>query len=248
MKLGLDMGSSYTKGVLVDDDNSIANRFSTKTAHSFEKAARKVMDHLSAKSNIDSPIYTCGYGREQLDEKSEPCSEISALATGIFETIGRECSVVDIGGQDTKFIQLGSGGKIENFTINRKCAAGTGSFLEEIARKLDIPPAEFNDHAKKAENNIRLNSYCSVFAATEITGMIKEGIKLPDIAKSVYLSIIERVMELGELKDLTVLTGGIPAFHPVLIDLLEEQTPSVTSPEYPQHTAAFGAVLQSERT
>ncbi len=242
-RLGLDLGSSYTKGVVVDDQNKMVDNYCVKTGYSFEKAAAKIIDNFSENYQLQSPYYTCGYGREQLSVPCSSNSEIIALAKGVFELYNRKCSIIDIGGQDTKYIKINESGQVDKFKMNRKCAAGTGSFLEEIAFRLDISPQEFNAFGEQATDEVKINSFCTVFAVSEIIGMIKNGTSLPNIIVGIYSSIVTRCIELSPVEDYLVITGGLPDTHPLIVKLFSKVFTNSGSPEHSQFLAAYGSVL-----
>ncbi|NVO01111.1 MAG: hypothetical protein HXX09_00265 [Bacteroidetes bacterium] len=242
-RIGIDLGSSFTKGVLVNEDNAIVDYFVGRTGFDFDKASKKVIDHFSAQHEIEYPIFTCGYGREKLTVPLVSNSEIIALSKAVFDIYKKPCSVIDIGGQDTKFVKINAEGQVDKFKMNRKCAAGTGSFLEEIAFRLDISALEFNEFAEKATEEIRINSFCTVFAVSEIIGMIKNGSNMPSIVLGIYNSIIERSFELALVEDFLVVTGGIPDNHPMILKLFKDKFKNTESPEKSQFLAAYGCVL-----
>lgn len=242
-KIGIDLGSSFTKGVLVGANGKIISSHIVKTGFDFNKAAKKIIEKLSEKYTVEYPVYTCGYGREQIDAASIANSEITALAKAVYTFYQKKCSVIDIGGQDTKFVKITEDGKVDKFKVNRKCAAGTGSFLEEIAYRMDVPPEEFRDIAEQATDNVKINSYCTVFAVSEIIGMIKNGATLPNIILGIYNSIIDRCMEMTLFDELLIITGGIPVNHPMILTLFQQRYPNCESPENSQLMAAWGSVL-----
>lgn len=242
-RLGIDLGSSYTKGVLVDENNRMSGFHCVKSGYNFNNASRKIIDYFSADYKIEYPVYTCGYGREQISAPCVPNSELIALSKAVFEVYKRSCSIIDIGGQDTKFISVNSLGQVDKFKMNRKCAAGTGSFLEEIAFRLDVTPEEFTNFALEATEELRINSFCTVFAVSEIIGMIKNGAILPNIIIGIYNSIIQRSLELSLVEDHLVITGGLPAKHPMIVTLFGKKYPDSGSPEHSQFLAAYGCVL-----
>lgn len=243
IRLGLDLGSSYTKGVLVDDAGAVVDRLAVKTGYDFLGASRQVIEALSRGREISSPVFSCGYGREQVARPFVACSEVIALARAAFERYRRAAVVLDIGGQDTKFIRITDAGTIDTFKLNRKCAAGTGSFLEEIAFRLGVPPSDFNALAGEATEEIRIGSFCTVFAISEIIGLIKKGASLPNIVLGVYGCIVERAAELAPLEGPVVLTGGVPATHPAIVALFRKMHPDAECPEDAQFLAAHGSVL-----
>lgn len=242
-RLGIDLGSSYTKGVLVDENNRMTDFLCVKSGYNFNMASAKIINHFAENHEIEYPIYTCGYGRDQIQLPFVPNSELIALSRSVYEIYKRSCSIIDIGGQDTKFIQVNALGQVEKFKMNRKCAAGTGSFLEEIAFRLDVTPAEFTEFAKEATEEVKINSYCTVFAISEIIGMIKNGAILPNIILGIYNSIILRSIEMSLVEDHLVITGGLPAMHPTIVSLFKERYPDSDSPEHSQFLAAYGCVL-----
>lgn len=248
-RLGIDLGSSYTKGVLVDDENRIAGMHCVRSGYSFNNAANKIIEYFSAGHELQYPVYTCGYGREQISASFVSNSELIALSKAVYRIYNKACSIIDIGGQDTKFIQINAQGQVDKFKMNRKCAAGTGSFLEEIAFRLDITPEEFTGFAQEATEEVRINSFCTVFAISEIIGMIKNGATLPNIIIGIYNSIILRSGELSHIGSDLIVTGGLPARHPVIVDLFRKKYPGTESPENSQFLAAYGSVLlNSEKT
>ncbi len=246
-RIGIDLGSSFTKGVLVKDRNEVVDYFVTRTGFDFAKASRKVIDHFSSQHEIQFPIYTCGYGREKLDADTVSNSEIIALAKAVFDIYQKPCTVIDIGGQDTKFIKINELGQVDKFKMNRKCAAGTGSFLEEIAFRLDISALEFNQFAEQATEEIRINSFCTVFAVSEIVGKISNGSNMPGIVLGIYNYIIERSFEMALVEDFLVLTGGIPDNHPMIVKLFQKRIANCLTPEKSQFLAAIGCVLLNNK-
>jgi predicted CoA-substrate-specific enzyme activase len=242
-RLGIDIGSSYTKGVLVDENNQMVAFHCVKSGYNFNAASEKIISYFSGDYTIDYPVYTCGYGREHVQVPFVSNSELIALSRAVYGLYQRSCSIIDIGGQDTKFIQVNALGQVDKFKMNRKCAAGTGSFLEEIAFRLDVTPEEFTALAKEATHEVKINSYCTVFAISEIIGMIKNGATLPDIIIGIYNSIILRSLELAPVENYMVITGGLPAMHPAIVSLFKERYSNVDSPEHSQFLAAYGCVL-----
>jgi len=242
-KIGLDLGSSYTKGVLVDDNNNIIEYQLTKTGFDFNKAAKRIIDKLSFNREIKYPVYTCGYGRDDIKIPFVSNSEIIALSKAVFKIYKRKCSIIDIGGQDTKYITINNLGQVDKFKMNRKCAAGTGSFIEELAFRMDVPSLEFSTYAGQATEEVKINSYCTVFAVSEIIGMIKKGVTLPNIILGIYNSVIARSVELSPVEDFLILTGGIPNNHPIMLDLFKKKFVNCESPKKSQFLAAWGSVL-----
>ena len=153
-------------------------------------------------------------------------------------------TIIDIGGQDNKIIKLDKDGHRLNFKMNRKCAAGTGAFLEEMSMRLDIPLEEMDGLARKSKNMVELGSYCTVFSATEVLENIRHGKNINDIVKGVFFSVIRRVLEMDALTENVVMTGGVVAHNPYLVKMAEEMiSRKILVPEHPQLTGAIGAAL-----
>ena len=155
-----------------------------------------------------------------------------------------EISIIDIGGQDNKVIKLDKNGKRSNFKMNRKCAAGTGAFLEEMSARLDVPLENMDGLASQSTEMVKLGSYCTVFSATEILENIRQGKKLPDIVKGVFFSVIKRIMEMDYFSEKVVMTGGVVAHNPYLVEMTAEMIKrEILVPGLPQLSGALGAAL-----
>jgi activator of 2-hydroxyglutaryl-CoA dehydratase len=128
--------------------------------------------------------------------------------------------------------------------MNRKCAAGTGAFLEEMALRLNIPLEDMNRLAVQSRDMVKLGSYCTVFSGTEVLENIRNGKKVPDIVKGLFFSVIKRFLEMDSLTENVVMTGGVVANNPFLVEMTEEIIGRhILVPEYPQLTGAIGAAL-----
>jgi predicted CoA-substrate-specific enzyme activase len=248
---GVDVGASTIKAAIIDDDENILGFSIKKTTTNLEVLAQKVFDEAveSSKISRDGIKYTVatGYGRENVKFANELKTEISCHGKGAYhylKDLNSAMAVVDIGGQDNKVIKLDKNGKMLNFKMNRKCAAGTGAFLEEIAHKLDVPTENLNDLAKKATKDIELGSYCTVFTSTEILESIKTGETKENMIKGAFLSVVKRILEMETLEGVVVITGGVIAHNPLMGEILEKQlNVDVHIPPNPQIIGAFGASL-----
>jgi activator of 2-hydroxyglutaryl-CoA dehydratase len=128
--------------------------------------------------------------------------------------------------------------------MNRKCAAGTGAFLEEMAMRLDVPLEEMNALAETSTEPVKIGSYCTVFSATEVLENIRKGIKVRDLAKGLFYSVVKRVFEMDSLEGRVVMTGGVVAYNPLLVKIASEELGvDILVAEYPQLTGAIGAAL-----
>ena len=153
-------------------------------------------------------------------------------------------TIIDIGGQDNKVIKVDNEGRRTNFKMNRKCAAGTGAFLEEMSTRLDIPIEEMDALAKQSTEMVELGSFCTVFSATEVLEKIRQGKKVSDIIKGLFYSVIKRVLEMEIITDSITMTGGVVEHNPFLVEMVKDKTGAeVLTPEHPQLTGAVGAAL-----
>jgi predicted CoA-substrate-specific enzyme activase len=189
-------------------------------------------------------IVSSGYGRRNVPFSQTSRTEISCHARGSFHHFPRAHTLIDIGGQDSKVIRIGASGNRTGFKMNRKCAAGTGAFLEEISYRLKIPLEKLNGLAEKAENDVQLGSYCTVFTATEILAKIREGVDVKDLVKGIFGSVVKRALEMDPLDSDIVMSGGVVAHNPFLVRMFEDKLgKTVYVPPLPQLTGALGAAL-----
>jgi predicted CoA-substrate-specific enzyme activase len=195
------------------------------------------------KEEIVSAIST-GYGRKNVSYAQDTKTEIGCHAKGCFHYFPFPITVIDIGGQDNKIIKIDEKGLRTGFKMNRKCAAGTGAFLEEMAMRLDIALGDMDGLAVQSQDMVKLGSFCTVFSATEVLENIRQGKKLADIVKGVFFSMIKRVLEMYSLTEKVVMTGGVVAHNPHLVLMTEEIIDrKILVPEHPQLTGAIGAAL-----
>ncbi len=244
--LGLDLGSAWSKGVVVDPSGDAIARALRRTGMSFEEVATALRTDLLAElgapgSQMRFTVAT-GYGRRNVPFADARRTEISCHAKGAYLHFPREMDLVDIGGQDNKIIHIRGDGAVANFLMNRKCAAGTGAFVEEIAHRLDIPLGQIESHAERATEEITLSSFCTVFSATEVIKLIRDGASPANLCRGIFNSVVARVVEMGPLGDLVVMSGGVVEAFPVVARIMEERTGAeVRIPPHPQFLGAFGA-------
>lgn len=245
---GIDAGTSYIKAVVIDTDAAIlahsVERSGADLKSSIETAFDKLLSAASLSREDIQNITATGFGRKNVAFADEVRTEIACHARGAFHYFSQEITVIDIGGQDTKVIKLDGSGKRIGFKMNRKCAAGTGTFLEEIAGKVGISMEDMNELAGKSRNDVALNSFCTVFASSEILTRIREGEKIEDMVKSAYESVARRVIEMDTLEGAVVMTGGVVAYNSIMVGLMQKYIKGeVLLPPEPQLCGAFGAAL-----
>ena len=245
---GVDVGASRTKVALLDSDKNLIGHAVKKSGTDFAATADACLNLAlkmagTQKSDIENTIST-GYGRKNVPYAGDTKTEIGCHAKGCFYYFPIATTIIDIGGQDNKIIKLDPSGKRTGFKMNRKCAAGTGAFLEEMAMRLDVPLDEMDRLASQSENMVKLGSFCTVFSATEVLENIRQGKNLPDIVKGVFYSMIKRVLEMDALTEKVVMTGGVVAHNPFMVKMTEKMIDrEILVPDYPQLTGAIGAAL-----
>lgn len=245
---GVDVGSCTTKAVIVDDKGIIVGSHVLYSGTDFESASRSAWVEALKDAGLDpqevKKVVSTGYGRKSVPFSSSTITEISCHGRGCLYFFDGPITVVDIGGQDNKIIKLNSRGQRVSFKMNRKCAAGTGAFLEEMALRLRLPLEELDGLARSADGEVTLGSYCTVFSATEVLEKIKAGHPVDRIVRGIFHSVVKRVLEMDTLTHTVVLTGGVIEHNPFLADLIRQYTENrVVVPPRAQITGALGAAL-----
>jgi predicted CoA-substrate-specific enzyme activase len=245
---GVDVGASTTKAVIIDPASKVLGHAVTNSGADFEGASNKAFqDALRMAENLSAnsiQVVSTGYGRRNVSFADATKTEISCHAKGSYHYFPKAHTLIDIGGQDSKIIKIDHKGKRIGFKMNRKCAAGTGAFLEEIASRLKIPIEELNGLAEAAKREVPLGSYCTVFTATELLAKIREGVEVKDLIRGIFGSVIKRAFEMDPLEGDIVMSGGVVAHNSFLVVMFEEKLDkSIFVPPLPQLTGALGAAL-----
>jgi predicted CoA-substrate-specific enzyme activase len=246
--VGADVGSSRTKVAVLDAAKHLLGYAIKKSGTDFTATAQECLENSlrMAGANQEDMVnaVSTGYGRKNVPFANDTKTEIGCHGSGCFLYFPKSITVIDIGGQDNKVIKLNDKGRRTSFKMNRKCAAGTGAFLEEMSARLDIPLEEMDGLAAQSKDMVKLGSFCTVFSATEVLENIRHGKKIEDIVKGVFFSVIRRVTEMDSMTENVVMTGGVVAHNPYLIKMAEEMiSRKVLVPEHPQLTGAIGAAL-----
>jgi predicted CoA-substrate-specific enzyme activase len=245
---GVDVGASRTKVAILDDEKQLIGHDVRKSGVDFTATADACLASSlkmakAAREDIVHVVST-GYGRKNVTFRNDTRTEIGCHAKGCYLYYPFAITIIDIGGQDNKIIKLDGNGRRTGFKMNRKCAAGTGAFLEEMSPRLDIPLEDMDALARQSEEMVKLGSFCTVFSATEVLENIRNGKKITDIIKGLFYSVIKRVIEMDSFTDNVVMTGGVVANNPYLVTMTEEIIgKKILVPEYPQLTGAVGAAL-----
>lgn len=243
---GIDIGSR-TIELVVMENGKVRETKQTDTGFDPMAQARELLSGI----HFDR-ITATGYGRNlfEIAFDTPTVTEIKAYGVGVNALFPTAGTILDIGGQDSKAIALNGMGAIKKFEMNDRCAAGTGKFLEIMARTLGFELAEFGSEALKADNDLHVNSMCTVFAESEVTSLVARGEDRQAIALGLHQSVVRRA--LGMIKRVSsegpvVFAGGV-AKNPCMRQLLEEALKQeVFVPEDPQMVGALGAALLSSR-
>ena len=244
---GVDVGSSAIKVALLEPGGGLVHTLLRDTSLRLDEDLLEIereMDACCAGHRLAGLVST-GYGRRRLAGRGVAKPEIICHGRGVHHQVRGACTVIDIGGQDNKVIELTATGIVDAFRMNTKCAAGTGAFLEEIAAKARLPLDRLNQLAENSTADSPINSFCTVFAMTEVLQRIIAGERLEDIIRGVFVSVAERVRELVQAGRGPVwLTGGVVANNPVLISLIAQRLGRpVAVCDNPRFTGAVGAAL-----
>ena len=244
--IGVDSGSTYTKGVLFDGEN-IIKKIIVPTGSSPKTTSKEIYDNLIDgvdKSEIKKVVGT-GYGRVSMDFVDKKVTEITCHAKGMFFLNKNIRTILDIGGQDIKVININENGNVENFIMNDKCAAGTGKFLEITSNKLDSDIHNIDDLAKGATPE-NISSMCTVFAESEIVSLLAREVPKERIAAGIIKSISNKGVSLlnkAELKEEIAFTGGLAKITELVKMLENDFNKKIFVAEDSQIVGALGAAI-----
>lgn len=267
---GIDCGSTEIKVVVLDENKKILHKRKERTLFPLmdhvNKALTPIDPKFSSLSELHSPllddgktlrpghqIVVTGYGRNHIGFIPNKLTEIKAhfqsvrylLETSALAVDG-PYTIIDIGGQDSKVIVI-KDNEIHHFVINRKCASGTGAFIEELAHRLRIDLRDLTEIGKKHDKKLILNSYCTVFACQEVIKVLMEGEKLENLIHSLYVSVAKRVLEMTTISTPSIIfTGGVMNHHSGLLEIFQERLQGkklLLAPEA-QYCGAIGAAIE----
>lgn len=247
----VDVGASATKAVLLED-GVVRARAVRRSGADFAAAAGACREEVLAAAGLKAAdvaaTVATGYGRRSVEFAARAVTEITCHARGCYASFPRAITIVDIGGQDNKVIRVDTRGRHVHFRMNRKCAAGTGAFLEEIALRLGLAAGDLNALAAQAAEGVRLGSFCTVFAKTEILTHLREGVPVSAIVRGAFSSVVNRIVEMDPLDGEVFMSGGVAAHNPVIVEILSERLGrQVLVPPHPQFAGALGAALLASR-
>ena len=246
---GVDVGSITTKAAVLADGKILGTRI-IFTGYNSEAAGGKVYDELLEELRLErsavSRVVSTGYGRRSVKFMDKSMTEIICHGTGAYYLNSHIRSIIDIGGQDSKAIFLDEKGKVKNFAMNDKCAAGTGRFLEVMARAMEVDLDEFGALSLKASDPSGISSLCTVFAESEVISLISRGERRENIIAGIHESIAARTAAMANRVGIippVVMTGGVARNIGVVAALEKKLGMTIEVSEYAQVNGAIGAAV-----
>lgn len=247
--IGIDIGSTTTKAILINTEGTIIAKFLIATGASAQKSAERCLDELKVQSQQDLskiPAISTGYGRRQALNATKSVTEITCHSIGVHSQNPEIRTLIDVGGQDSKVIRIGSEGRPTDFELNDKCSAGTGRFLEVMAQVLETSIEDLGTLALQAKVPSIISSTCTVFAESEVIGRIGAGDNPANIAAGVHKAMAAKIATLSHrvgIRKPIAITGGV-ALNPGFRFYLGKQLDAdLWVPEDPQYTGALGAAI-----
>ena len=249
---GIDVGSTYTKAVILSEEDRIVGRGLVNTgfklAEAGDRALTAALDQASLERADLSYIASTGYGRFQLPFRNVNVTDLTAAARGARFWFPATRTVLDVGGQTMKASRLDDGGKVRSFRLNDKCAAGTGAFLEKTARYMGYTTEEIGPLVATSKEVVPISGVCAVFAESEVINCLSQGSAPADIMHGAIVSLVDRSVQLMkrvQMEPEFTLVGGILRFETMVRVIREKLGLAVNVPEgdLVQYTAALGAAL-----
>ena len=246
---GIDVGSLWTKVIILNEGQVKASSVRPTGMHMLataEDAFRDACTKAGLSPKDITKVVGTGYGRVIIPWATKSVTEITCHARGINHLRDSVRTLIDIGGQDSKVIRVDERGKVVDFVMNDKCAAGTGRFVEVMAKAAGVSLEEIGRLALKSTGKVHVSSICTIFAESEVISLVSKGVPIQDIVAGIFHSIIERVYGLARrvgVESECAIAGGLGK-NPGIIKAWEEQTGiALWVPQEPQMVGALGAAL-----
>ncbi|MFH2072916.1 MAG: acyl-CoA dehydratase activase [Actinomycetota bacterium] len=246
--IGIDAGSTTCKLVAVDAAGEIVTSVLEPAHPRIESQVETMLEGVRSRTGATNgvPCVATGYGRKLVVCADRQVTEITCHARGVFRGLQRSATLIDIGGQDSKVIRIGDDGRPVDFVMNDKCAAGTGRFLEHTAGRLGVEIGALGDRALAGLAEEQITSTCTVFAESEIISLIARGAGVDAILRGLHRSLVGRIAAMVRSIGWTpplILSGGVALNDGVRVMIGEALGETVTVPDAPQLTGAYGAAL-----
>ncbi|MDR2132352.1 MAG: acyl-CoA dehydratase activase [Clostridiales Family XIII bacterium] len=249
MFLGVDIGSSSSKAVVVDAKRKVLGEHIVNRGTGSDGPEISVNVALEMAGLRREDIRRCvatGYGRMRYEGADKQITEISCHAKGVYFLAPAARTIIDVGGQDAKVIRVAEGGMVENFVMNEKCAAGTGRFLEVMTRVLGCGIDELSGLAARGRDGVDISNTCTVFAESEVISRLASGASREDVALGAHVSVAQRIAGLCArtgLADAVVMTGGVALNDSVVSAIEREIGRPIVRLYDPQGAGALGAAI-----
>jgi predicted CoA-substrate-specific enzyme activase len=253
---GIDIGSTYTKAVILSDGRHLAGRSMVKTGFRLGEAARRAYEAALDRAGVAeaeiTAVVATGYGRFQTDFVDGRVTDLTAAARGARLLFPETRTILDVGGQTMKATRIDERAKVRSFRLNDKCAAGTGAFLEKTARYLGYATDEIGPLAATSKAPAPISGVCAVFAESEVINHLSQGISAGDIMQGAIQSLVDRSIQLMRRVQLApeyTVVGGILRFETMAALLAARLNAPVNVPpdDLPQFVAALGAAYLAAR-
>jgi len=249
---GIDVGSTYTKAVVLDSNREMVGRAMMPTGFRLGEAGQTVLDEALVSSGLSATdlqyIVATGFGRHQVEVSDLHVTDLTAGARGAKLLFPNTQTILDVGGQTMKATRLGEGAKVKSFRLNDKCAAGTGAFLEKTARYMGFETEEIGPLVSTSKEAVEISGVCAVFAESEVINQLSMGSAPADIMHGAVVSLVGRSVQLMkrvQMEPEFTLIGGILRFERMVDVIRKELNGEVNVPpgEMVQFTSALGAAL-----
>jgi predicted CoA-substrate-specific enzyme activase len=253
---GIDVGSTYTKAVVLRDDHTIAGRAMAPTGFKLTQTAEQALRDAAAGAGLTTDdiryVVATGYGRHQVTFADVHVTDLTAAARGTTHLFPATQTILDVGGQTMKATRLGEGAKDRSFRLNDKCAAGTGAFLEKTARYMGYTTEEIGPLVATSKDATSISGVCAVFAESEVINHLSQGVSPADIMHGAIVSLVGRSVQLMKrvgMEPEFTLIGGILRFERMADVVRTQLGAEVNVPpgDLVQFTSALGAAILGQR-
>ncbi|MHA2502625.1 MAG: acyl-CoA dehydratase activase [Candidatus Kariarchaeaceae archaeon] len=247
---GVDIGTGSTKAVLLEDGKKILNKKIYNQKGVPQLLSKQILDEALEESNVTFDeldyIASTGYGRYQMEARQIQITDLTTTGKGAAFIYNKPHIILDIGNQSSRALRVNDKGKIQQFKVNERCAAGSGRFIERCSKYLTVPMENVSEVALKSQNPQQISSVCAVLSETEIINHVSLGVPVEDIFMGVLISIADRagtLLKRVKMDEDIFLTGGL-VHLPAMASALEQVLPfKVISKPDGQYAAALGAAL-----
>ncbi len=252
---GIDVGSKYTKAVVLKNGAEIVGYANIRTGMDHEKSAREALEEALKAAGINrdqvDKIIATGFGKTSVPFADDEISQVVAAGKGGYFARPSTRTVIEVGAEESRGIKLAEDGKIRDFALADKCAAGAGSFTDAMARYLEVPLEEFGQLSLRSKGAAAMNAQCVIFAESEVVSLVHQNVPKEEISRAIHDAIADRVASIVRrvgIEDDVLVVGGL-ANDPGFIDSLKRELntevylPEIIAPEY---IPALGAALMEE--